>query len=536
MKTNLEWLITASGLKNIRCVACSHLLKNGFDSVSVMDSPKSVRWVKPDELVITTGYFLINNEEGQKNVIHELKKAGCAGLGIKIKSYFKQIPERMLKEAEEAGLPILEIPYYYSLSEISQTIFGHIFEINYQSRIREQRLIEDISDIFFSKRGVMEIVYRIAEFMKRTVILTDSDLKCIYAAKRMKDKQVCTKDDAIKKVSMSEDGHNIFSFPDKTQRAVYYVAIPNADSFLLVLEDGVRVTKDEECIIERCTKILSMGLEQVRAKHGDRFEFENAYYKELYEYLSGLRQCNDAELRNIFQEIEIPIEKKRVMLLFQIERGTGFDSGLRELIQYKITKGRETRGFESCIFYHNDKYIVYLFTDTNKSDPFVCHSAKKLAEEIRESFSSVSLQAGMKVGISKSSQDIGGIRKAYQEAVKAIDIGERLGLEESVFLFSTLEFYDYLLQYPLKNKKQLSGNIQYLLYYDEQNNTELAQTLLKFLEYKFNMSDTAKALYIHRNTLLNRMGKIKELLYNNLETMDELIPLCMEACAYQLFS
>ncbi len=53
----------------------------------------------------------------------------------------------------------------------------------------------------------------------------------------------------------------------------------------------------------------------------------------------------------------------------------------------------------------------------------------------------------------------------------------------------------------------------------------LTRTLLKFLECKFNVSETAKELYIHRNTLINRMNKIKELLYNDLESMDTLIPL-----------
>ena len=148
------------------------------------------------------------------------------------------------------------------------------------------------------------------------------------------------------------------------------------------------------------------------------------------------------------------------------------------------------------------------------------------------------LKEGMDVlaGIGKSSQDFAGIRRSYQEAEKAIDIGEKLGLKEKIFAYSQLEFYDYLLQYPVKTKGRCCDNIQYLHEYDKENNTELARTLLGFLEYKFNVSETAKALYIHRNTLINRLGKIKELLYNDLETMDDLMPLCMEAYAYKLFS
>ncbi len=93
-------------------------------------------------------------------------------------------------------------------------------------------MIEDISDIFFSKRGVMEIVYRIAEYLKRTVILTDSDFQCVYAAKKMSDKERCAKDDLIRKAGVSKETMESFFFSDKTRRKAYCVIIPDADSYL----------------------------------------------------------------------------------------------------------------------------------------------------------------------------------------------------------------------------------------------------------------------------------------------------------------
>lgn len=535
MKTNLEWLVAASGLKNIRCIACSHLLKTKFDSVSVMDNPEGIRWVKQDELVITSGYPLLKSIEEQKKIIRELKEIGCVGLGIKVRGYFKEIPREMIEEASKVGLPLLEIPYYYSLSEVSQIIYNHIFEESYQSRLREQRLIEDISDIFFSKRGVMEMIYRIAEYLKRTIILMDRDFKCIYAAKRMKDKELCTKDDVIKKVYSAEDNRGIFAFSDKTERQAYWVMIPGeeAGSVLLILEDTGNLTTDEQFIVGRCIKILSMGLEQVKAKQENQYEFENAYYKELYEYLNGLRQYDDMKLKSILEEIEVPFEKKRIMLLIQTQTNLSSEVDCKEMIHYCVSKCKEMRGFETCIFYHNNKFIVYLFTDAGKSNPFICHAAKVLADKIAETLHA---QVKFRIGISKSSQDITGIKRSYQEAEKAIDIGEKLGLATNVFAYNQLDFYDYLIHYPLRTREQCYDNIRYLLRYDEENNTELTQTLLGFLEYKFNMSETAKALYIHRNTLINRLNKIKELLYNDLETMDDLMPLCIEAYAYKLFS
>ncbi len=164
------------------------------------------------------------------------------------------------------------------------------------------------------------------------------------------------------------------------------------------------------------------------------------------------------------------------------------------------------------------------------------YAAGHLADEMLEKLHNLTGEIKIRIGISKSSQEIAGIREGYQEAEKAMELGEQMGLPEEKFAFGKLEIYDYLLQYPRMEKDQMSEHIHYLLKYDAENNTELTQTLLKFLECKFNISETAKELYIHRNTLINRMNKIKELLYDDLESMDTLIPLCVESYAYRLFS
>lgn len=535
MKTDLEWLLTASGLKGLKCVACKNLLRTKFDGVCVIENPKSIRWVKQDELAVTTGYFIAGSTEKQRQMICELKKAGCTALGIKIKSYFQEIPQSMVEEAEKTGLPLFEIPYYYSLSEISQTVYHRIFEINYQGRIKEQKLIEDISDIFFQKRGVMEMIYRIAEYLKRTVILMDTDFQCIYAAKRMRDKNLCYIGSGIKKVGSSNDAHDLFVFSENVQKRGYCVVIQGSKykAILLIVEEEKNLTSDEKEIIKRCTKILSMGLEQVKIKQEEKHEFEDLYYQDLYDYLNGLKDYPKDELKTLFYETEIPLEKKRIMLFIQVEKGGAY-TNYRGVIQRCIANSKELRQTKTCMFLQNNRFVLYIFTEPDRSNPQLCYTAKKLADRIMKQLSEKYRELDIKIGISKSSSDLEGMKRAYEEAGKAINIGERLNIDEKIFEFRKLSVYDYMFQYPLKTKEEFSDDIYYLIQYDKENNTDLTQTLLGFLEYKFNVSETSKALYIHRNTLMNRLNKIRELLYNEMETMDDLLPLCIEAYAYKI--
>lgn len=56
----------------------------------------------------------------------------------------------------------------------------------------------------------------------------------------------------------------------------------------------------------------------------------------------------------------------------------------------------------------------------------------------------------------------------------------------------------------------------HLLEYDQKSNTKLMDTLYQYLENSENILHTAAALYIHKNTLLHRMSRIREILNSSL--------------------
>lgn len=61
--------------------------------------------------------------------------------------------------------------------------------------------------------------------------------------------------------------------------------------------------------------------------------------------------------------------------------------------------------------------------------------------------------------------------------------------------------------------------------YDQANGTKYCETLLAYLALERNALLTAKALYLHRNTLRNRLGKIEQIIGTDLDNVDERIHL-----------
>ena len=122
MVFTLENFINDCGFSGIRLLTCKNRLNSPVVGVNVIDNPDVTQWVKPGEMVLTTGYFFANDPNLQTNVIMNLKTAGCSALCIKLKRFFPDDPEILIQTAEKAGLPVVSIPVEYTFSEITKKI------------------------------------------------------------------------------------------------------------------------------------------------------------------------------------------------------------------------------------------------------------------------------------------------------------------------------------------------------------------------------------------------------------------------------
>lgn len=97
MALTLDWLINRSSLNNLKCLTNTDILSVKIDSVNILDNPDVLKWIKKDELVITTGYIFKDSEDLQFNILRELKNIGCSGLGIKNQKIFWYYPRKYYK-------------------------------------------------------------------------------------------------------------------------------------------------------------------------------------------------------------------------------------------------------------------------------------------------------------------------------------------------------------------------------------------------------------------------------------------------------
>lgn len=149
--------------------------------------------------------------------------------------------------------------------------------------------------------------------------------------------------------------------------------------------------------------------------------------------------------------------------------------------------------------------------DTNEALEFALALQETLSEE-----------AGLTLfcGIGDPVGSLEGLRESCAQAQTAMDIGPRYLPKESVFSWHKLLMPRFLNEIPAERAGYYHGllfNPHTAPLFTE----EMLDTVTMFLQKDLNMSDTARQLYIHRNTLVYRLDKVQRLSGLDLRRFDD---------------
>ena len=102
-----------------------------------------------------------------------------------------------------------------------------------------------------------------------------------------------------------------------------------------------------------------------------------------------------------------------------------------------------------------------------------------------------------------------GYRKSFKEATTAIEVGAVFDTEKNIISFENLGIGRLIYQLPITLCEMFlsevfrKGSIDSL-------DQETLFTIQKFFENNLNVSETSRKLFVHRNTLVYRLEKIKK--------------------------
>ena len=146
---------------------------------------------------------------------------------------------------------------------------------------------------------------------------------------------------------------------------------------------------------------------------------------------------------------------------------------------------------------------------------------QKIAKQIA---TAVTQEAGIKVviGIGSVVNHIRDLARAYKEAGVAIDVGRVFDTEKSIINYENLGIGRLIYQLPTTLCEMFLQEVFKKNPIDALDQETLL-TINKFFENNLNVSETARKLFVHRNTLVYRLEKIKKLTGLDLREFDDAI-------------
>ncbi len=239
-------------------------------------------------------------------------------------------------------------------------------------------------------------------------------------------------------------------------------------------------------------KVAVAQLQELAVAYKDRFD-RNSFIQNLL-----LDNLLLVDIYNRAKKLHIETEADR--LVYIIETRTEKDNTAME-----IMKGLFGGNGMDFITEVNEKSLIYIQqVEADHTEEEAMHTALMICDMLNtEAMSSVRIAYGT------VAHDIQQVSRSYKEARMALNVGKTFYAEKRIHSYKKLGIGRLIYQLP-QNLCEMFIDEVFTEQRIESIDEETLTTINKFFENNLNVSETARQLFVHRNTLVYRLEKLQK--------------------------
>lgn len=494
-------------LEHARVVGGRGGLGRPVRAINVMEVPDILDWVKPDELLLTTAYPLREDPVALGALVPHLAERGLAGIAIKPARYIETIPSAMIAAADRHDFPLIELPSEASFNEIIQDVLTVILN-NQSARLERSAAIHDrFTTIVLSGGGLREIAEALAELVGLPVAIVDAQ------------GVVQGRSSDAAPVTEVEGGG------DGARRPIVQPIQVGAERYgtILVADDGRDLGSDRLEAIEYAATVAALRQVQARAVAEADRRFQAVCLEELVTGHVTERSVLMERATTFAWDLATP----RAVLLAEAEPVVGHPmsgpagSIAEGPVRSRLADAARVSLGPGAIIWERSREIGALVAAVRPSDlrdagaAFQAEAARRLPGMVVD------------IGVGRSSPDPLKLDVSYKEARRALTVGRWGHGPGWLSVFEELGIDRLLANVPDAEITAFGDAVLGRLEaYDAARATNLVATLEAFLESR-NVAIAARQLYVHYNTLKNRLVKIEEIIGPHLDDPDRCLSLSL---------
>ena len=500
-------------------------LTQPLESVEITETPDVADFIPKNVMILTTAMIYKDDQEKLKPFIDSLKQAECTALGIKVGRFLDEISPEIVAYASAVDLPLIKIPSTQPLGGLLHEIVGYLRD----SKTEQMSVAFDIqkrfSTLLMQDVDATRFIAEFAKILNAPIILLSPWQQVIahsnYFYGNQKSAEFFIEQLSKDHFQQLAQEKKIFRLQDERQENIQVAGFPIRVNdyfpyYLLVLSPEQIPYPISEFAIDQAILVLTFML------------FKNQKIAESFEHLK-----TDFWDRLLDTHQEALSKHQNWLELWKNYRLINSDY-YQLAIVYGVTKPenethiRYQQAEGQLIFQWLKEQLpeilpdVALFKLKNQNKSILIFQSKKndhlmilqnLAERLQQA-----LPITIRFALGNAYENLEDLPNSYIEASSTLEASLHAQKPATVQLFHPkglaglfekigTEDVEYFCQQQLKE----------LAYPTEPTLQELRKTLKVFLDFNCEITKTANALYLHRNTIKYRMNQCEKLLGTSIQ-------------------
>ncbi|WP_445488033.1 PucR family transcriptional regulator [Niallia sp. 03133] len=510
--------------QNVKVIAGDSGLENEIKNITMMDAPDIAYYLHPNDFLITTAYHLKDNPNSIVQLVKTMYQQNCTALGIKTKRFLSNIPEEALQFANDNGFPIIEIPLETSLGEVVNATLNYILEERTTELTTAFEVHRKFTQHILKGKGIKKLLEELSDMIGQKVLLFDQHYQ-IHSSSLSKyplENQISELYSKGYQLLLENTSHTCFSIRHTEETVSIFPVLTHIGkpAYLVILGNVPIYDQSLLLIIEQATNVLSFELMRENTLKQYARRARNEFFLHFVEGSFTSKE----EIENRAKEFNLKWDQPTITIAGKIDQDEKQKSFTQHHLEtdyiYEFLEMEATKApFPVHLFLKGDMCILVIEAPEQRGDIDVAiiPYLKELQAYIVNIF-----KRTISFGISNIGHNLFNIPNAFKEAVSAIHTGQLSGSLQFIQVHRPKDVSEILRIIPMKDLQEFYDHIFQGFSIQQQGDEEqiLLNTLSVYLETHCQISETAKRLFVHRNTVIYRLEKCEELLGSSLKDAD----------------
>jgi PucR family transcriptional regulator, purine catabolism regulatory protein len=468
-------------LKEAKVIGGEKGLTRVVKYIDIMEIPDVTGWLREGELLLTTAYAIRHDPTLLPKLVEQLAQAQAAALAIKPGRFLHNMPIEMIQMSQKYNLPIIQLPNNVPYMDITHAVMEQIIDKQASLLRRSEEIYKNLTTLVVENRGIQAVADKVSGLLSTSIWLLD------------------------------KAGETIVSSP---QSASYLPSSDNRPWNIKVdkqLEGKLIVDKEqlddlELICVEQARLVFSLELMRRKTAIDTENKLRGDFIDEL---LSGLPLSKQVII-NKGNQLGLKPDGFWEIAIVEVENE--LSTVFIDKISNQIAQKSREYHMKSHIQMKSNRLVLLLASHDGDHNLNWKDILTPFIKECR----------GIHIGFGGRTP-LWEIQHSFIKAKKAILMGSRMNRNNQVFDYEEIEMYQLLIDASeyVEMETFVEKKIGKLFKYDQEHSTDLVTTFYYYLSSGGSLMETAKQLYIHRNTVKYRMDKIRELADFDIENFRE---------------